>query len=297
MGQSKFLLAWQKNIGWLGDYQRVHNLSRSDLRLVHFANQEWKVIVNVTQIKNHDIHLAVSFIENPNLNLVKTMLVVDALQRVGARSITLIALWLSYSPQNRLSQPGEPLSLKLIIRLLETAGVDRFIIGDLHHMESLAFFHRPVIHLSLIPQIAAYLKTVVKNKTDWLVVAPDKGSLTRAKNLASYLNLEFGWLTKTRYPDRIEFGDYHGRPVAGKKVILIDDFSASGGTLLLAARKLKREYKAEYVVVCLSHLLVDKRNISELVAKPEIDLWLVGNQRCLDVVSPKLRFVNWRFRL
>ncbi len=268
--KNSVVVSWQKEI-------LKKEKQSLEVRIFDYPNQELKVWLDPEKVKDKNVVLKVNFYPQVNRNLFLTFLLLDALKRVGVKKISLWSPWFPYSPQNEVFLAGEPLSMELVIHLLETAGADEFIIYDVHHVESLAFFTKPVVHLSYLSSFSRKLKAEVDK--DWLIVSPDQGGRERSQYLANKLAIGQGWFVKKRHRQtgKITFAGYVGNKVLGKKIILIDDFSASGGTLLRTAKKLK-EMGAVYVVACLSHLLMTKRKFKQILKNPVIDKWLIGTK-------------------
>src|SRR3712207_9240477 len=80
-----------------------------------------------------------------------------------------------------------------------------------------------------------------KDADDAVVVAPDTGEVKVAKQLAGHLRLPWAIVNKMRdRPDRSEVTHVIG-DVAGKRVVMIDDIIATGGTLVNAAERRSEE--------------------------------------------------------
>ncbi|NOY14654.1 MAG: ribose-phosphate diphosphokinase [bacterium] len=263
----KVLVGWQKDV--LGSKSAVK------VKVVEFANGEFRTWVDPLKIKQREVVVKVRFYPNINRNLILTLLTVDGLKRAGAKKIRLEALWFPYSPQNKVFVKGEPLSMKLTVDLLEAAGVDEFVVYDIHHIESLSFFSRPVVHLSFLTEFVRVLRPMVDK--DWVVISPDCGGGERAEKLAKILGLKWGYFEKqrSRLTGKIRFFNLKGVDVMGKNGIIVDDFSATGGTILKVAEKLK-EGGAGKIVVCLSHLLMDSQTFAKVKRKGLVDEWVVG---------------------
>ena len=252
-------------------WQDIKTDDQVRVRVVKFANGEIKPIIeNWQKLKNQKVWLKVKYYPNINGNLMLTLLTVDAIRRIGIKKIRLEALWFPYSPQDRVFVKGEPLSMELVVRLLEKAGVDEFVVWELHKIKSLKFFTKPVIHQSFIPLFVEQLKARVNE--DWMVVSPDVGGKERAKDMAKLLGLKWGYWEKERdrRTGKIKFGELKGVNVVGKNIILIDDFSARGGTILSSARKLK-EKGAKQILVCVGYWLMEKERLEQLKESEWID--------------------------
>ena len=259
------------------DWQKL--LQGERIKVISFANGEVKpVIKDWEKIKNKKVWLTIDYYPDINWNLWLSLLVVDALKRIGIKKIRLEAVWFPYSPQDKVFVKGEPLSMELVVRLLEEAGVDEFVVWDVHKIESLRFFTKPVIHKSFIPYFAERLKHRVDK--GWVVVSPDKGGKERAKDLAKILGVNWGYLEKerNRQSGKIKIGGLKRVKVSGKNVVLIDDFSAGGGTILLAAEKLKNK-GARRVLACVGYRLMSVEKEKKLRNQKVVDEWWFGDQR------------------
>ena len=111
---------------------------------------------------------------------------IDAAKRASADYITAVIPYFGYARQDRKDKPRVPISSKLIANLLVAAGVDRVITMDLHATQIQGYFNIPVDHLLGLPIIAEYFKK--KDMKDVVIVAPDHGSVKKARNLAERMN-------------------------------------------------------------------------------------------------------------
>ena len=67
-----------------------------------------------------------------NEHIMELLLIIDALKRASARSVTAVVPYFGYSRQDRKEQGRVPISAKLVANLLTVAGADRVITIDLH---------------------------------------------------------------------------------------------------------------------------------------------------------------------
>jgi ribose-phosphate pyrophosphokinase len=110
-------------------------------------------------------------------HLLELLMMIDALRRASAESISCVLPYYGYARQERKAQPREPITAKLIANLLTTAGADRIVTMDLHADAIQGFFDIPVDHLTAIGLIGEYL--VGKgwgHRKDVVVVSPDEGA-------------------------------------------------------------------------------------------------------------------------
>ncbi len=163
-----------------------------------------------------------------NDDLMELFIVIDALKRASAKSITAVIPHFGYARQDKKSASREPISAKLVADLLTTAGIDRIITMDLHSDQIQGFFNLPVDHLTAMPILAGYVKE--KKLKNPVVVAPDTGRAKTAKKLSDRIGSPLVILHKTR-PEHQKAEIMHVvGDVAGKTPIMIDDMIDTAGT-------------------------------------------------------------------
>jgi len=126
---------------------------------------------------------------------------------------------------------------------------------DLHSSQTLEHFSKPAFEASGIPALARLLK---ERPVD-LLVSPDKGGVERAKRMAQLLERPWFALDKKRIDsDHVELSlPPQGAPMlSGKQVVLIDDVITTGGTIVEAARLLKRQGVAGVTAACTHGLFL-----------------------------------------
>lgn len=166
--------------------------------------------------------------EKVNDELMELFIIVDALKRASAKSITVVMPHFGYARQEKKSASREPISARLVADLLETSGVDRIITMDLHSDQIQGFFNIPTDHLTAIPILASYIKD--KNLKDVVVVAPDIGRAKTAKKLGDRIGAELAIIHKAR-PEHQKAEVLHvvGN-VKGRTVVIVDDMIDTAGT-------------------------------------------------------------------
>lgn len=156
-----------------------------------------------------------------NEHLMELLIMIDAIKRASARAINVVIPYYGYARQDRKARARDPITAKLVANLLETAGATRVICMDLHAGQIQGFFDIPLDHLIGMPILADYF--VDKRIDNPVVVSPDMGGVTRARQFAERLGAPLAIIDKRR-PDVNEaqvmniIGD-----IQGKTAILIDD--------------------------------------------------------------------------
>ena len=185
-----------------------------------------------------------------NDNLMEILIIIDALKRASVGRVNAVIPYYGYARQDRKAKAREPITAKLVANLLTVAGADRVISMDLHASQIQGYFDIPVDHLSGVPILADYFKDIVEEDT--VIVSPDLGGVTRARNFANILDLPLAIIEKRRPKANVSevmnvIGD-----INGKNVILIDDIIDTAGTITKAASVLK-EFGAKKVYACATH--------------------------------------------
>ena len=188
-------------------------------------------------VRGSDCFIVQSTCAPVNDNIMELLIMIDAMRRASAARITAVVPYFGYARQDRKSKPRDPISAKLVADLITTAGADRLLTMDLHAAQIQGFFNIPVDHLLGAPLLANYFKKMIgDNPDDYVVVSPDLGSVTRARNFATRLGCPIAIIDKRRPRANVcEVMNIIG-DVKGKKVILVDDMIDTAGTLCNAAK-------------------------------------------------------------
>ncbi|MDN6161859.1 MAG: ribose-phosphate diphosphokinase [Atopostipes sp.] len=203
-----------------------------------FADGE--IAINIDEsIRGDDVYVIQSTDSPTNDNLMELLIMIDALRRASAETITAVIPYYGYARQDRKARSREPITAKLVANLITTAGADRVIGLDLHASQIQGFFDIPVDHLVGAPLLASWFVERGLKGNDVVVVSPDHGGATRARKLAEFLDSPIAIVDKRRPKPNVSevmgiIGD-----VEGKKAILVDDMVDTAGTIVKAAQALK----------------------------------------------------------
>ncbi|KAG0147021.1 hypothetical protein CROQUDRAFT_656678 [Cronartium quercuum f. sp. fusiforme G11] len=221
----------------------------------------------------------------PNDLLMELLILISACKTASAKRITAVIPCFPYSRMDRKDRSRAPITAKLVANMLQVAGCDHVITIDLHASQIQGFFDIPVDNLWTEPIIIKWVKTIVDDWKNSIIVSPDAGGAKRATALADRLDVDFALINRKRarrltkvtgvvggaddsMEERMEIlvGD-----VRGKNAILLDDMIDTGETLALAAKELDAAgAKAVYAIV--SHGLLSGDAINRLAALPVLKL-------------------------
>ncbi len=223
-----------------------------------------EICVNIIDsVRGKDVFIIQSTCTPVNNNLMEMLIMMDALKRASAKTITAVIPYMGYARQDRKVKPHDPITAKLVADILTTAGADRILSIDLHVAQIQAFFNIPVDHLKGVPVLAAHYLERNFDKEDIVVVSPDIGSVTRARYFAKKLDAPLAIVDKRRPKANVSqvmniIGD-----VKGKKAIIVDDMLDTGGTFINAANALIEKGAAK-VYGCVTHAVLSGNAISRI---------------------------------
>jgi ribose-phosphate pyrophosphokinase len=187
-------------------------------------------------------------------DVVELLLLEDAVREAGAQKLFLVVPYFGYARQDRRFFPGEPVSSRSLARHA-AIDADAIVTVDLHSPGILPSFGKPAFEASGIPAIARRLK---ERPVD-LLVSPDKGGIDRVKRMASILDRPWIALEKKRIDsERVELYLPSELPIDlnGKFVVILDDVISTGGTVVEAAKLLKRRGVGAITAACTHGLFL-----------------------------------------
>ena len=226
-----------------------------------------EISVNIWEtVRGLDVYIIQSTCSPVNDNLMELLIMIDAMKRASAGRINAIIPYYGYARQDRKAKARDPITAKLVADLIMAAGADRVLTMDLHANQIQGYFDIPVDHLLGMPILAKYFKE--RHMDDLVVVSPDHGSVTRARNLAQYLNCPIAIIDKRRpEPNKSEIMNIIGN-IEDKNCIIIDDMIDTAGTICNAANAIKdlgaRSVRAAATHPVLSGPAVDRLKASAI---------------------------------
>lgn len=200
-----------------------------------------------------------------NDHLMELLIMIDALKRASAKTITVVLPYYGYARQDRTAKPREPITAKLVANLLEEAGATRVLTLDLHTVQVQGFFDIPVDNLFTIPLFAHSYRQQKLSGEDIVIVSPKNSGVQRARSLSEYLNATLAIVDQDEV-DGVRSGYVIGE-VKDKTCILVDDILNTGETMATAAEILS-DNGAKSIYACASHGLLSKGAKATLDASP-----------------------------
>ena len=245
-----------------------------------FNNGEIQVMIDES-VRGKDVFVIQPTCQPANDTLMELLIMADALKRASAKHITAVVPYYGYARQDRKTRGREPITSKLVADLMTRAGITRVVTMDLHAGQIQGFFDIPVDHLGSASIIARYInqKKEETDLGDLVVVSPDLGGVTRARDLADRVSAPIAIIEKRRpRPGVAEVMNIIG-DIKGKTCILVDDIVDTAGSLCGGAKALKEMGASRVFAACAHAVLTDpaveriqKSVISELIITNTIPL-------------------------
>jgi ribose-phosphate pyrophosphokinase len=195
--------------------------------------------------------------------LMELLFMIDAAVGASAHRVIAVTPWFGYSRQDKKSAPREPISSRLVARMIESAGADRVLTMDLHAGQIQGFFRNPVDHMTALFMLTQYFDDL--GLTDLVVVAPDAGRVKLNKKFASKLGAELAILDKERPAQQVAEIGYVIGDVKGRTAVLVDDMIDTAGTLRAAAQTVLDE-GASRVYAAATHAILSGNAYENLAA-------------------------------
>jgi len=243
-----------------------------DPQLVRFANGE--IFCEIEKnVRGADVFIIQSTITPVNDNMMELLIMLDALKRASAASITAVIPHYGYARQDRKVMPRTPITSKLVADLLTVAGATRVITMDLHAGQIQGFFNIPTDNIYASPIILKYIREEIFGENT-VCVSPDSGGVERVRHYAKKLGCDLAMIDKRRVGKNVAKAMNIIGDVEGKECIIIDDMVDTAGTLIEASKALKNN-GATKVYCCTTHPVFSNPALDRIEASEELDRIIV----------------------
>jgi ribose-phosphate pyrophosphokinase len=263
-----------------------------------FSNDNRFVTID-EPVRGDDVFVIQTPAPPADVHIMELLILIRTLRDASAERITAVMPYLPYARSDKKDQPRVCITARLIADLLQTAGADRALVMEMHSKQIQGFFSIPCDHLIAAPDIIAYLK----NNWDlenYVIVAGDAGAAKMVKPFADGLHLPVAMMDKRREgnEEQVRIKGVIG-DVKGKKVLIVDDETASGRTLIKDAEFLMSEAGASSVDACFIHVAFDEKAAERLNNSPiskflTTDTVPLGNKQLknCEIISVTKRFAE-----
>lgn len=244
-------------------------LALGECRISHFADGETFCEIR-ENVRGVDCYVIQPTSSPVNERMMELLILVDALRRASAGSITAVMPYYGYARQDRKVAPRTPISAKLCADLLVTSGVTRVLSVDLHAGQIQGFFNIPFDNLYGMPvMLDGYLRK--KYDKNAVFVSPDAGGVERARAYSKRLEAGLAIIDKRRERANVSEVMHLIGDVADRDCVIVDDLIDTAGTVCNAAQALM-DHGARSVVCCATHAVLSGPAVERIIASPMSEL-------------------------
>ena len=273
--------------------QRGRGIKLVDAKVERFNDQE--VYVEVYEnVRGEDMFIIQPTSKPANDHLMEILIIADALRRSSASRITAVIPYFGYARQDRRTKARTPISSKLVANLITQAGISRVLTMDLHSAQVQGFFDIPVDNLYASPIFSLDILTqFAESQQDIIVISPDVGGVSRARELAKRIDAGLAVVDKRRS----EAGEVSEMTVIGhvenRICIMVDDICDTAGTLCNAADLILRSGARE-VHAYVTHGVMSGNALTKIANSRLKSVVMTDSiQPTKDILSsPKIRIIS-----
>lgn len=236
-------------------------ISTNTIRLEHRSFNNGEVHTQILDpVEGHHVFYFHSFEPRPNDELMHMLITCDAFARAGVRTITLVAPYLPYMRQDRITKPGSPISARLLADLMESNPyIKKIITVDIHTDQAVGFFKIPVMNLSAREIFSAHAHATLSPFTHTVAVAPDLGSAARTRSFADALGgIPVAICEKQRTGGgETKLVAMSGAQVKEHDIVVFDDMIDTGSTIRGTVQTLRLPpYDSKKICVFATHSIM-----------------------------------------
>jgi ribose-phosphate pyrophosphokinase len=220
-------------------------------KVFDFANGE--IYFHFTEsVRGADVFVIQSHSDPINKNIMENLIMLDALKRTATRSVTAVIPHMGYARQDKKHNSREPITARLMVDLIATAGANRLMTVDLHSDQIQGFFNGPVDHLEARSILVHWVQRNVPDLKNAVIVSPDAGRTKGSEKWGVALGgVKLAFVHKIRdvqRPNR-SFSDTVVGDVKDRVCIITDDLIDTAGTVVSAVALLEQAGAREIYVL------------------------------------------------
>ena len=251
----------------------ILGIEEGKIAVNHFADGE--ILVEPQEsVRGRHVFIIQSTCGPVNDHLMEVLICLDDVKRASCKEVTCVIPYYGYARQDRKARARQPITSRLVADLLQAAGADRVVSVDLHAPQIQGYFKIPSDNLTAVDMMGQYFRQ--KKLKDVVIVSPDHGGATRARNMANCIeNSTIAIVDKRRnQPNVAEALNLIG-DVNGKDCIIVDDLVDTGGSLMGCIKMLK-DHGANDIYCAATHG-VFSNNAIERIKESEIKEFVITN--------------------
>jgi len=239
--------------------------------VVHFPNDNLFVRLH-SSVRGHDVYLIQTTSRPVHRNLMELLITLQTLRLDSAGRVTAVIPYMCYARTDKKDMPRVPITARLVADMIEIAGADRYMTLDLHAGQIQGFFSIPGDVLTAYHILTDYVKCLLPDMVDPVVVTADLGFAKKGRNFAAIINAPMAFVEKRRRSNDSKataltlIGN-----VEGRDVIVVDDEVDTAGSINQAVTLVK-EHGARNIYVFFVHPVFSDKAVERLAVLPVTEL-------------------------
>lgn len=224
------------------------------LNYTKFPAGEIKVKVDIVYLESNSDDLSNIYCSlKSSDDIMALLMTVDALRRAGHQPTSLYIKYFPYARQDRICNPGEAFSVKVMADLINGLNIPDVVIYEPHSPVTTA-----LVNNSRVIQVAQNVRVIDLAKGK-VIISPDAGAVKRAETLASLAKSEMVLCTKVRNTatGKIEGVKVYKDDFQQQDVLIIDDICDGGATFIEVAKALM-EKNCGMITLVVAHGIFSK---------------------------------------
>lgn len=137
--QNTIIFTGNSNKALAEEIAEILKIDLGNMKVGRFNDGEVAIEVR-DNVRSKEVFIIQSTSPPVNENLVELLLMVSTMRRASAKRINVVIPYYGYARQDRKTAPRVPISAADVARLLETVGVDRVVLVDVHSGQIQGFF-------------------------------------------------------------------------------------------------------------------------------------------------------------
>ncbi len=243
------------------------NLPLNGREVVHFPNDNLFIKLHKS-VRGQDVYVIQTTSPPVHRNLMELLIMLQTLRLDSASRVTAVVPYLCYARSDKKDKPRVPITARLVAEMIEIAGADRYMTLDLHAGQIQGFFSIPGDVLTAFHILTDYVKGVLPQMYNPVVLAADLGFAKKGRNFAASIDAPIAFIEKRRsgsndQPEALTMiGD-----VADHDVIVVDDEIDTAGSASQAVN-LAKANGARNIYLISVHPVLSGDAVQRLAALP-----------------------------
>ncbi len=258
MGNKKVIVGCSGSRAIAKEVAQKLKLKHFNLIVEEFPDNELRIRFP-KNVKGQDIWFFQSFYGDVNKKIIETLIAFYTAKDLGAKNISLMALYFPYLREDKRFESGEAINARIIAKFFSPFSKVFVINPHLHRLKNLQAFFPNAKELSTAKIIARYIKDRYQN---YIIVGPDEESARWIAPISKILHSKYIILKKTRLTPskvRIQQLKHHKKY---QTAIIIDDIISTGGTMIEAIKQINPLSKS---INCIAiHGIFDQNSLERL---------------------------------